>query len=309
MAAHPEIVTTAREAMATRFEIALHGDDPTRLRTAAAEALDEITRLEGVLGFLQPTSEIANCNQRAALEPVPITPEVFALLQHCRELTTATTDAFDITIAPLMRCWRFINDTGAIPTEAEIEAALDQVGMHHVELDEAHNTVRFNHEGVMLDLGSIGKGYALECAASLLLENEFDNFLIHGGTSTVTARGAQPDGIPWRIAIQHPDEGESPLRIIDLHNESLSVSGIGGKSFIDPNGNEQGHVIDPRTGRPTQAARVAAVICDSATDSDAFATALLAEGYPLFLHLPPNTRALVASKQESQLAIQTHNLD
>ena len=115
-------------------------------------------------------------------------------------------------------------------------------------------------------------------------ENEFENFLIHGGTSTVCAHGTQVDDAPWRIAEDHPDEGKPPLQIVDLKNESLSVSGIGGKSFVDDEGNEQGHVIDPRTGRPTQAARVAAVICESATESDAWATALIVD--PTLI--PPN---------------------
>jgi thiamine biosynthesis lipoprotein len=305
----PTLITTAREAMATRFEVAMHGDDPTRLRAAGGEALDEITRLEGMLTIHEPTSEIAHCNNRAAHEPVPVSPEVYALLQRCHELTEETAGAFDITIAPLMRCWRFINDTGTVPAEDEIEQARACVGTRYVELDEANCTVRYAREGVMLDLGSIGKGYALECAAALLTENEFENFLIHGGTSTACARGTQPDGIPWRIAIEHPDEGEPPLRIVDLHDESLSVSGIGGKSFIDADGNEQGHVIDPRTGRPTQAARVAAVICESATESDALATALLTEGSALLPRLRPNIRALTASIKKGRLAIQTQNLD
>ena len=305
----PTLITTAREAMATRFEVAMHGDDPTRLRAAGGEALDEITRLEGMLTIHEPTSEIAHCNNRAAHEPVPVSPEVYALLQRCHELTEETAGAFDITIAPLMRCWRFINDTGTVPAEDEIEQARACVGTRYVELDEANCTVRYAREGVMLDLGSIGKGYAIECAAALLTENEFENFLIHGGTSTACARGTQPDGIPWRIAIEHPDEGEPPLRIVDLHDESLSVSGIGGKSFIDADGNEQGHVIDPRTGRPTQAARVAAVICESATESDALATVLLTEGSALLPRLRPNIRALTASIKKGRLAIQTQNLD
>ena len=308
------LITAASEAMATRFEVALHdaGADPTRLRVAAGEALDEITRLEGMLSLFEPTSEIAHCNARADHEPVPISPEVFRLLQRCRELTDETGGAFDITIAPLMRCWRFHNDTGTVPADKEIDRARALVGMKHVELNEADYTVRFTREGVMLDLGSIGKGYALECAAALLAENELENFLIHGGTSTVRARGRQPDGTPWRIAIEHPDEGAPPLRIVDLRDESLSVSGIGGKSFIDVEGNEQGHVIDPRTGRPTQAARVAAVICESATVSDAFATALLTEGsaaLPRFSTNRPNLRALTASMVNGQLTVATHGLE
>jgi thiamine biosynthesis lipoprotein len=149
--------------------------------------------------------------------------------------------------------------------------------MQHVRLDEENCTVSLAKEGVMLDLGSIGKGYALEQAAALLKENEFENFLIHGGTSSVYAHGKQSDGTPWRIAVKHPDDSQPPLQIIDLQDESLSVSGIGGKSFVDEDGHDQGHVINPRTGRPTQAARVAAVICESATESDAWATALLVD--------------------------------
>jgi len=271
------IITAAREAMATRFEVALHGDDPTRLRAAAGEALEEIARLERMLSLFEPTSEIAHCNARAAAESVPVSPEVFRLLQRCRALTDETGGTFDITIAPLMRCWRFINDTGAVPTDEEIEQARACVGMRHVELAEADSTVRFTREGVMLDLGSIGKGYALECASALLAENEFENFLIHGGTSTICARGAQADGAPWRVAVKHPEENQPPLHIVDLSDESLSVSGIGGKSFTAADGHEQGHVLDPRTGRPTRAARVAAVVCASATASDAWATALLVE--------------------------------
>jgi len=272
-----EKFTVAIEAMATRFEVALHGASEATLRAGAEEALAEASRLESMLSLFEPTSEISHINARAAREPVPVSPEVFILLKRCIDLSKQTKGAFDITIAPLMKCWRFMNDTGSVPIENEIENACALVGIEQVKLNSYDSTVQLNHEGVMLDLGSIGKGYALEQASTLLLENKFNNFLIHGGTSTVCAAGTQADGTPWRIAVEHQDEDQPPLHIVDLENESLSVSGIGGKSFIDEEGIEQGHVIDPRTGRPTQAASVAAVICDSATESDAWATALLVE--------------------------------
>ena len=273
----PKTITVAAEAMATRFEVALHGASEATLRAAAEEALAEIGRLEAMLSLYQPTSEIAHINARGAQEPVPVSPEVFALLEHCAALGEQTQGAFDITLAPLMRCWRFMNDTGAVPADDEIQTARAQCGWPQLQLNPAKSTVQLATEGAMLDLGSVGKGYALEQAGALLLENEFEHFLIHGGTSTVCARGTQADGAPWRIAVEHPDADRPPLNVVDLANESLSVSGIGGKSFIDEHGVEQGHVIDPRTGRPAQSARVAAVVCDSATVSDAWATALLVE--------------------------------
>lgn len=271
----PETVTVAAEAMATRFEVALHGAPEAILRAAAEEALAEITRLEGMLSIYRPTSEIAHINIRGAREPVRVSPEVFSLLEYCVALGEQTEGGFDITLAPLMRSWRFMNDSGAVPSDAALAEARALCGWPQLRLDPEHTTVQLATEGAMLDLGSVGKGYALEQAATLLQENEFEHFLIHGGTSTVCARGVQADGAPWRISVEHPDTDQPPLSIVDLQNESLSVSGIGGKSFIDDAGVEQGHVIDPRTGRPTQAARVAAVVCSSATVSDAWATALL----------------------------------
>ena len=275
--------------MATRFEVALHGAPEATLRSAAEEALAEIARLEAMLSLYQSTSEIAHLNQRAAREAVRVSNEVFTLLERCADLSQQTQGAFDITLAPLMQCWRFMNDTGAVPADDAIAKALACTGMQHLQLNPTDTTVQFAREGLRLDLGSIGKGYALEQAAAWLRENEFENFLIHGGTSTVYARGTQADGTPWRVAVEHPDKNQPPLHIVDLQNESLSVSGIDGKSFIDAEGNEQGHVIDPRTGHPTQAARVAAVVCESATESDAWATAFLVKPE---LEVPEGMRVL-----------------
>src|SRR5215470_8782196 len=93
------VVTLARHAMATRFELVLHGDDPVRLRAAGEQALDEIDRLENQLSLYRPQSEIADINRRAAIEPVKITPSLFNLLKHAKKLSAETGGAFDITVA------------------------------------------------------------------------------------------------------------------------------------------------------------------------------------------------------------------
>src|SRR5437870_1587280 len=101
----PEPLLLARHAMATRFEIALPGDDQVRLRAAGEEALAEIERLEAQLSFYRASSEISDLNARAAAEPVAVDPRLFRLLQRARTLSEATEGAFDITVATLMRCW------------------------------------------------------------------------------------------------------------------------------------------------------------------------------------------------------------
>jgi thiamine biosynthesis lipoprotein len=115
-------LTLAHNAMATRFEIVLHGDNAPALRASGEEALDEIARLENQLSLYRPGSEIAQLNARAAREAVQVTPELFALLQHAQKLSVETGGAFDITIAPLVRCWGFMNAKGRMPAPEEIAA-------------------------------------------------------------------------------------------------------------------------------------------------------------------------------------------
>ena len=266
----PSPVLVARNAMATRFEFVLHGTNPGALRAAAEEAVDEVERLENLLSLYRPHTDIARANAGATQGPVRVAPEVFRLLQRAFALARMTDGAFDVTAAPLIRAWGFVGGTGARPTAEELAAARSAVGPAGVVFDEARFTVRFQRPGLQLDLGSIGKGYALDRAAELLRESGVTSALLHGGTSTVVAIGAPPDGEGWRIALPN---GET----VSLCDESLSVSATWGKSFRD-GGTTYGHVIDPRTGEPVTGERMAAVVVPSATDSDALSTALLVLG-------------------------------
>src|SRR5438132_9321779 len=101
-------ITLARHAMATRFELVLHGDDPVHLRAAGEQALDEIDRLEDQLSLYRSHSEIADLNRRAASQAVKVTPRLFSLLDHAKSLSSEADGAFDVTIAPLVQCWGFM---------------------------------------------------------------------------------------------------------------------------------------------------------------------------------------------------------
>jgi thiamine biosynthesis lipoprotein len=280
----PEPVLLARHAMATRFEIVLHGDNPVSLRAAGEEALDEIERLENLLSLYRTNSEIAHVNARAFHEPVRVSVPVFRLLAHALELSAASAGAFDMTVGPLLKCWGFIGEAGRVPTEEELADAMARIGWQHVALDATQFTVRFLKPGMMLDLGAIGKGYAIDCAATLLREAGMHSSLLHGGTSSIYAIGHPPDSDGWRIALRQPSEAmleaeDLPLPAVTLRDEALSVSAVWGKSFQTA-GNRFGHIIDPRTGQPAGHTVLAAVILPSATESDALSTALLALGWP-----------------------------
>lgn len=287
-----QVVKLACEAMATRFEVALPGDDPVRLRAAGEEALEEVQRLEETLSLYRPTSEIARVNRAAGRAPVPVSAPVFELLQLCVELWGLSEGAFDITVAPLVRAWGFMHGRGREATPAEVSAARERVGMQYLELDAAQRTVRFLRPGMMLDLGAVGKGHALDVAAEVLREAGVVNALIHSGTSSCYGLGRAESGAAWRVAIEdrdlHPasarasQDGETtePARVVAvaaLSNEALSVSGVEGKA-LQTGGRRLGHVIDPRSGEPVAGAPLAAVKGASAAETDALSTALLLLG-------------------------------
>ncbi len=202
-------IALACEAMATRFEIVLYGKNLVSLRAAGEEALDEIQRLDKQLSMYNPASEIAHLNARAALEPVRVEPGLFQLLEQSQRLHEETNGAFDITIAPLLRCWGLMGGKGTVPTRSELAEARRNSGMNLVHLDSKNRTVRFEREGVMLDLGAIGKGYAVERAAELLREAGVTSAILHGGTSTVQAIGRPPDADAWKVAIEYPRHGRT----------------------------------------------------------------------------------------------------
>jgi len=293
-------VAAARWAMNTRFEIVLHGGDPVALRAAADEALNEIEALEAQLSVFRPTSEIARVNKHAATQPVRVSPPVFRLLQRVQVLSAETGGAFDPTVGPLLAAWGFLGGPGAVANPAAVADARDRVGMHRVALDPFRFEVRFMQPGMLIDLGAVGKGYAIDCATDLLREAGVTSGFLHGGTSSCFAIGRPPAAEAWRTSITDPRppgiEGTTDLGVVTLREESLGVSCIWGKSFTNPGGQSYGHVIDPRSGEPVDRAWLAAVVLPSATESDALSTALItlgSEGLELIRRLRPASRMLV----------------
>ncbi len=274
--------------MATRFELVLPGEDAVRLRAAGEEALEEIVQWEAELSLYRPSSEVAKINREAARAPVRVSPPVFELLQQCRELWRLSDGAFDITVAPLVRAWGFMTGKGRAASPEEVAAARASVGMAHLELDSDRRTVRFTRPGVMLDLGAVGKGYAVDRAIETLRELGVTRAFLHGGTSSCYGLGVAPGGTPWRVAVKaeelfpetdaSPSAG-APLTVVSLRDAALSVSGVRDKA-IRVGGRLLGHVIDPRTGAPVTGALLAAVTGRSAAETDALSTALLVDGAP-----------------------------
>ncbi len=281
-----------RRAMACRFEVTLHDRDARHMR-AARLALDEIDRIEARLTVFRESSLLSEVNRRSAFEPVAVDEDLFALLCLCRDLHRDTGGAFDITSTPLSRCWGFLQREGRLPSHEAIDQARRLVGMDGVSLDDATETVRVAREGMQLNLGSIGKGWALDAIARGLHAERVPRALVSAGGSSVLAVGVALEA--WPIDVTSARAPGARLARLALRHGALGTSGAG-EQFVEVDGTRYGHVLDPRTGWPASGVLSASVITDRAAVADALSTAFLVGGPELaerYCAAHPNVLALV----------------
>lgn len=264
--------------MATTFEIALPFGTPHAI-PAAEDALDLIDELEDQLTVYRDQSEVSQLNERAAREAVPVEAGLFHLLQHAAVLTRDTAGAFDIASGSLIKAWGFYRREGRLPTPRERTAAMARTGMRHVILDANAKSVKSRRAGLEINLGAIGKGYALDRAAALLRERwGIASALLHGGGSSVRAIGVPP-GQPrgWSVVLRHPWDDTRTLGTVWLRDQALGTSAATFQYF-EYNGKKYGHLLDPRTGWPAEGTASATVIAPTAADADAISTAFFVLG-------------------------------
>jgi FAD:protein FMN transferase len=268
-------VRVSRRAMATTFEIAIPYGTPNAMDAGAA-ALDRIDEIEDQLTVYRDRSEVAQLNRdRSAV----VEQNLFELLQQCASLTNETTGAFDAAAGSLIKCWGFYKREGRVPNRIELTTAMHQSGFRHVVLDAANRRVKLNRPGVELNLGAIGKGYALDQAAEVL-RNAWGirSALLQGGGSSVLALGVPPtEERGWQVAIRHPSDDARTLGSVYLVDRALGTSAATYQSF-EYNGKSYGHVLDPRSGRPADQVRSASCLASSAAEADALSTAFFVTG-------------------------------
>jgi thiamine biosynthesis lipoprotein len=268
-----------RTAMACRFEVTLPMSEQGGV-AAATEALNEIDRIEDKLTVFRETSEISRINRCAAAEPVRVDPTLFKLLVLCKELYRATEGAFDITSGPLTRCWGFLRREGRLPSNSQIATALASVGSDKLLLDPASRSIRFAEAGVEINLGSIGKGYALDCV-STSVGRKIRTALLNAGSSSIRALGdGEPEHGGWVVGLRDPRAKTRRMGVLRLRDCAMSTSGTE-EQFFEHDGKRYGHIIDPRTGWPASSVSSVIVVADSAAVSDALATAFFVGGREL----------------------------
>jgi thiamine biosynthesis lipoprotein len=289
-----------RRAMATNFEVVLPFGFP-QAAAAAAGALDEVDRLEAQLSLFRPDSEVSRLNRLGAYGPLQVEEGLFALLELAAHLHRETEGAYDISTGALSRVWGFLRRQGRVPQPAELAAARACCGMHQVVLDRQHRRVHFLRPGVEINLGSIGKGYALDRAAALLRSHwGCRSALLHGGRSSIYALGSAPD-CPrgWPVGVAHPWDRRRRLAVLYLRDAGLGTSAATFQ-HLEHNGRRLGHILDPRSGWPAEGLASVTVLAPTAAEADALATAFFVLGLEkscAYCATHPHIRALLLPAQ------------
>ncbi len=270
-----DLLRVHRPAMGSFFEIRLGARVPGAL-DLANRALDLIDELEAQLTVYSDESEVSRLNATAHLGPVAVETGLFGLLERAVTLSEQTGGAYDVTSGALSLAWGFVRGPKRVPDPETLADARARTGWQHLKLDRANRTVAFDRPGIAINLGSIGKGYAIDRAVEVIRGHWLPtSALVHGGQSSLFAFGSPPGrfGGRWEIAVRNPFRPESPLGVLYLRNRGLGTSGNAFQQFV-AEGRTYGHILDPRTGEPCPKGPASVtVLAPTAADADALSTA------------------------------------
>ena len=271
--AHAEWLYRDAPIMGTRCDVELWADDHAKGEAAIAAVFDEMRRIDNQFSTFKPDSEVSQVNANAAKAPMRISKELFDLIQTSIDYSNLTRGTFDITYASVGYLYNYPDHVR--PTDAQIAAALPESNYHHIHLDTAAHTVFFDHAGVRIDFGGIGKGYAVDRGVAVLQKQGVTHAMVNaGGDSRIIG---DRFGKPWIIGIRDPDDRTRTILKIPLSDTAFSTSGDY-ERFFDEGGVRYHHILDPRTGKSPHKVRSVTIIGPYATRTDALTKSVFVMG-------------------------------
>jgi FAD:protein FMN transferase len=289
-------------AMGTLISITLYATDQPAAKAAAGAAFQRIDALEDIMSDYQADSELMRLIEQPFGTAVPVSQELFDVLQRAQKISQLSNGAFDVTVGPYIRLWRFARKRKVLPTPAEIAAARVAVGWEKLRLDTRARTVTLLVPNMRLDLGSIGKGYAADQALLILKGRGIDRALV-AASGDIAIGNPPPGQRGWKVGIAaFGGTTNRAAQTLLLHNAGISTSGDT-EQFIEINGVHYSHIVNPATGLGLTQRIQATVIGPDATTTDSLDTTVSLLGVRRGLALIdswPHTAALIVTKEEGR---------
>jgi thiamine biosynthesis lipoprotein len=270
-----ETALSSFAAMGTRVEVCLPGLPAARGHDVADMIRREIERVESRLSRFRPDSVISRLNREAWRRPQRLPAEEWRLLRCCVAWWQLSDGAFDVGLAAVTEIWRAVRQgLRSAPDRRELRRLLPRVGLKNVRLDSRRRTVAFAFPEVRLDLGGVGKGYALERIRRLLVSEGINTARVDLGGSSILLHGEAAPGRPWRIQLERPLRPGAARAETAFRDTSVTTSG-GTYQHVLVDEKRFGHVLDPSTGLGIPADASVTVVTTSPVLGEILATALL----------------------------------
>lgn len=273
--------------MGTLLEITLYHEPREAGRRVLARCFQEVRRLEDIFSAYDDDSDLSRLNRHAGMGPVEINQELRSVLEISLRLGSETEGVMDITVGPLNDLWKAAEEEGTTPSPPSVADAMDRTGISKVQL-LPDGRVELGQSGMRLELGGIGKGYAVDLLTAILVQEGVTSAFINFGRSSLATVGSPPERDGWPVLLGSDDD--MPVGLVHLKDQHLSISSSFGRSF-EIEGTRLGHLIDPRNGFP---------VCDRILGVAAARTATEAEALTKALVILGPTRGFVVVKRFSK---------
>ncbi len=276
--------------MGSQFELVIGHEHEGEARYLMGIGLDEIRRIENVLSEFRENTFTTMLNRNAGEEEICVNTEVFTLLQRCQQLSAIPRGAFDITMGPLKKLYRFKNTEFSFPAQEGIAEALEKVGYQYLELSDVCQGAYLSRKGMSISFAAIGKGYAADCVRKLWLKHGVSSGVISASGDLCTI-GLKPDGSEWKIGIANPEDKNRILFYIPVKHAAVATSGDYEQYFMHQ-GVRYSHNINPVTGWPVTGIQSVSVFSPGAELSDAVYVMGVEPGLH-FINQLPDTHCLI----------------
>lgn len=269
--------------MGSDFEITIVEKSESQANILLDLAIKEISRIEKLISSWDSESQTSLINLNAGISPIKVDKELYDLINRSLKISKLSQGAFDISYASLDKVWYFDKKMKEIPSEEEILESVSKVGYNNIILDKKNQTVFLKNSGMKIGFGAIGKGYAADMAKSILIQNDVKSGIINA-SGDLTAWGKKPSGKDWMVAIVNPLNKNKIFSWLPIKNKAVVTSG-NYERFVNFKGKLYSHIIDPRTGYPSEGILSVTIFTEKAELADALATSVFVLGEEIGMNL------------------------
>lgn len=262
--------------MGSRFDITVVANTKVEADKYINIAVDEITRIEKLISSWDINSQTSEINSNAGIKATKVDSELFQLIERAMGISRLTDGAFDISYASMDRIWKFDGTMTTMPSKEKIKESVSKVGFKNILLDKENSSVFLKLKGMKIGFGAIGKGYAADKAKKLLQSKGVIAGIINA-SGDMNTWGKQPNGEQWKVAITNPLDKTKRYGLLPITDGAVVTSGNYEK-FVTFNNKRYTHIIDPRSGMPSNGIISVTVFAQKAELADAIATSIFVMG-------------------------------